>query len=117
MNLSLALYLAIHSAFLLQEVEAILHVPFTTNFQWPPSFLSFFGLDQPKVAQDLRQLLSPRSAVFSSEDARWPKATQRYQAYALPNPQLVIEPGHESDIPKIVSSSYQSQQTSLLIDN
>ncbi|KAL7755588.1 hypothetical protein ACKLNR_014686 [Fusarium oxysporum f. sp. zingiberi] len=42
------------------------------------------------------------STVFSSEDARWPKATQRYQAYALPNPQLVIEPGHESDIQKII---------------
>ncbi|KAL5583934.1 hypothetical protein FOVSG1_015285 [Fusarium oxysporum f. sp. vasinfectum] len=102
MNLSLAFYLVIQSVFLLEEVEALLYVPFTSNSQWPPPFLSAFGQHQPSVAQDLRQLLSYKSTVFSSEDARWPKATLRYQAYAIPNPQLVVEPGCESDIQKTI---------------
>jgi hypothetical protein len=55
------------------------------------------------VASELGPLLSNSSAIFGPNDTRWQDATHRYQAYSPPDIQLVVEPGSEDDIPKIVS--------------
>ncbi|KAI1499778.1 hypothetical protein F5X99DRAFT_410695 [Biscogniauxia marginata] len=54
------------------------------------------------VAQELGPQLSNTSNIFGPSDSRWADATARYQDYNKPNIQLVVEPGREEDIPKIV---------------
>ena len=80
-------------------------------------FCGLFSLLQPLVLaggyyykslalsprHELETLLSDTSSVFGRSDARWANATERYQDYAPPQVQLVVQPGVESDIPKIVS--------------
>ena len=57
----------------------------------------------PVQAQlELGPLLSNNSSIFGPNDSRWPNATERYQNYAPPHIQLVVQPGLESDIPTIV---------------
>lgn len=51
---------------------------------------------------ELGPLLSNTSTIFGPTDPRWLNATERYQNYARPHVQLVVQPGHESDIQKIV---------------
>lgn len=89
----------------------------------PPSRIAFcglFALLQPLVLaggyyykslalsprHELESLLSNTSSIFGRSDPRWENATERYQDYAPPQVQLVVQPGVESDIPKIVSICY-----------
>lgn len=65
------------------------------------------GLTTPDLTSvqaqlQLGPLLSNTSNIFGPTDPRWPNATERYQNYAPPHIQLVVQPGLESDIPTIV---------------
>lgn len=61
------------------------------------------NLTSEQVALDLGPQLSAASSIFGNSDPRWIAATERYDPYMQPSIQIVIEPGNEYDIPKIVS--------------
>ena len=65
----------------------------------------------PEQAQrELGPLLSNTSSIFGPSDPRWLDATERYQLYAVPDIQMVVQPRLESDIPKIVGVTVVAHQ-------
>jgi hypothetical protein len=62
-------------------------------------------LSAEKVGKELIPTLSKSASVYTTGDNRWANATARWNSWedAMPNVQLVIEPGSEADVPKIVS--------------
>lgn len=56
------------------------------------------------VQKELGSRLSNSSAIFGPDDSRYNESTARWDNFAVPQVQLVIEPGTESDVPKIVST-------------
>lgn len=61
-------------------------------------------LSAEQVGKELMPTLSTSAAVYTAGDARWANATARWQTWNYPNVYLVIEPGSEADVPKIVRS-------------
>ncbi|VBB79782.1 Putative dehydrogenase [Podospora comata] len=59
-------------------------------------------LPSESVQQGLGPLLSKNASIFGPDDSRWPEATERYQDFAVPQVQVVVQPGVEDDIPTIV---------------
>ena len=60
-------------------------------------------LTAEQVALELGPQLSDSSGIFGPRDPRWEKTTRRYDPYMQPRFHVVVQPGRESDIPKIVS--------------
>jgi hypothetical protein len=58
------------------------------------------------VSKELGQLLSKNSTIFGPQDPRWDAAVERYQTFAIPDVEIVVQPALESDIPTIVSDLY-----------
>jgi len=56
-----------------------------------------------QVQRELSLLLSHNSTIIGPSDADWANETERYNDVVQPHVQLVVQPGLESDIPKIVS--------------
>lgn len=69
------------------------HVPFTRR-----------DLSVPDVQRELGQLLSNTSIIFGPSSPDWDEATERWNTNAMPDIEIVVEPGRESDISKIVCS-------------
>ncbi|KAJ4296338.1 hypothetical protein N0V90_006383 [Kalmusia sp. IMI 367209] len=59
-------------------------------------------LSAEQVGKELMPSLSTSAAVYTAGDPRWANATARWQTWNYPNVYLVIEPGSEADVPKIV---------------
>lgn len=55
-----------------------------------------------QVSKELGPQLSTSAQIFGPSDPRWANATERFQTYKPPNITVVVEPGHEDDIPTIV---------------
>ena len=64
------------------------------------------NITSQQVARELGPLLSHNSSIFGPDDPRFANTTARYQAYQPPTIKMVVQPGCEADIPKIVSISY-----------
>lgn len=60
-------------------------------------------LSSMQVQQELGGQLSNTTAIFGPGDSRFNESTARWNTFAEPQFQLVVEPGMESDIPTIVS--------------
>lgn len=75
------------------------------SFVQNQSTLSPQGLTTAQAQRELGSLVSSTTAIFGPADPRWPNATERYQDYAPPRIQLVVQPGRESDVPTVVSQS------------
>ncbi|OQE43750.1 hypothetical protein PENCOP_c003G01409 [Penicillium coprophilum] len=54
------------------------------------------------VSKELGRLLSKSSIIFGPQDPRWEDAVERYQTFAIPDVEIVVQPAAESDIPTIV---------------
>lgn len=57
-----------------------------------------------QIGKELGPQLSKKAQIFGPSDARWENATERFQTFMPPTIQVVVEPGVEDDIPKIVGS-------------
>lgn len=55
-----------------------------------------------EVAQELGPQLSKNASIFTSSSSQWKSVTERWQALTSPQFSLVVEPGVESDVAKIV---------------
>ncbi|KAK1975703.1 hypothetical protein LZ30DRAFT_605026 [Colletotrichum cereale] len=60
-------------------------------------------LNTNHVRAELGGRLSKESAVFGPDDPRYSNATSRWNSYAMPQVQVVVSPGQESDISTIVN--------------
>ncbi|RYP55563.1 hypothetical protein DL769_010120 [Monosporascus sp. CRB-8-3] len=67
------------------------HAPFTRR-----------DLSVPKVQAELGALLSRGSTIFGPSSPAWEEATERWNTYAPPDIEIVVQPGRESDVSKIV---------------
>ena len=65
------------------------------------------NLSTTQVQQELGRQVSNTTTIFGPEDSRYDNATVRWNIVAVPQIQVVIEPGRESDIPTIVSTHEQ----------
>lgn len=61
------------------------------------------NLSASQVAAELGPKLSNSSLIYGPDSSLYVNATARYQAFHPPNIQLVVQPGTEEDIPRIVS--------------
>ena len=64
-------------------------------------------LSSAQVQRELGNSLSKTTTIFGPDDGRFVNATERWDVVAIPRVQVVIQPGQESDISKIVSSHEQ----------
>jgi hypothetical protein len=79
------------------------NVPFPLDPErFPP--VTRFRLTSQQVQRELGPLLSRGSMIFGPTDNRWESATERYQTFAIPDVRLVVRPGREEDVAKIVST-------------
>ncbi|KAJ5609930.1 FAD-binding domain-containing protein [Penicillium herquei] len=69
-----------------------------------------------QVQKELGSLVSLSTSIFGPEDSRWSNATERYQDYALPSIQLVVQPGEETDISTIVQYANEKHLPFLLVN-
>jgi hypothetical protein len=62
-------------------------------------------LTAEQVGKELIPTLSSTASVYTTGNNKWANATARWNSWAeaMPNVQLVIEPGSEADVAKIVS--------------
>ncbi|KFZ09727.1 hypothetical protein V502_08538 [Pseudogymnoascus sp. VKM F-4520 (FW-2644)] len=60
------------------------------------------GLNTTEVQRELGCRVSNTTAIFGPSDSRFDVATSRWDIYAPPQIQVVIEPGQESDVSTIV---------------
>jgi hypothetical protein len=60
------------------------------------------------VSKELGPLLSKKSIIFGPSNPRWDVAVERYQTFAIPDVELVVQPATESDVSTIVSNSYRT---------
>lgn len=61
-----------------------------------------------EVIEQLGPLLSNNSIITSPNDVKFANETERYNTIVQPKIQLVVQPGQESDISKIVSTLVSS---------
>jgi hypothetical protein len=61
------------------------------------------NLSSTQVQQELGSQVSNTTVIFGPGDSRYAAATARWNDFAVPQIQVVIEPGEESDVPTIVS--------------
>lgn len=71
----------------------------------PSYFQPAPNLSSTQVQLELGPRLSKNTSIFGPNDTRFDDATVRWDLVAVPRIQVVIEPGQESDIPKIVNTS------------
>lgn len=64
-------------------------------------------LSTTQAQQELGRQVSNTTAIFGPEDSRFDNATLRWNPVVVPQIQVVVEPGQESDIPTIVSTHEQ----------
>ncbi|KAI1468333.1 FAD-binding domain-containing protein [Daldinia caldariorum] len=67
-----------------------------------PSAFTRRQLDPTQVQQELGSQLSNTTSIFGPDDDRYPEATTRWNTFAVPKIQIVVEPGEESDVSTIV---------------
>ncbi|XXG99914.1 hypothetical protein Hte_006255 [Hypoxylon texense] len=60
------------------------------------------NLNSTQVQLELGPLVSNTTVIFGPDDGRYPNATSRWNDFAAPHIQVVVEPGQESDVPIIV---------------
>lgn len=63
-------------------------------------------LSVQKVEQELSVILSNGTTMYGPQDTKWEDLIERYNTFALPDIQIVVQPGQESDISKIVGATY-----------
>ncbi|KAI2779941.1 FAD-binding domain-containing protein [Daldinia loculata] len=68
-----------------------------------PSAFTRRQLNATQVQQELGSELSNTTSIFGPDDDRFTEATTRWNIFAVPKIQVVIEPGEESDISTIVT--------------
>jgi hypothetical protein len=61
-------------------------------------------LDVEEVREELGSRVSRSTAIFGPDDRRFNNATSRWNIFAVPQIQVVIVPGEESDVSTIVSA-------------
>lgn len=61
-------------------------------------------LNATQVQQELGSQISNTTAIFGPDDSRYNESTTRWNTFAVPQIQVVVEPGQESDISTIVSA-------------
>ena len=71
------------------------------------------GLNSTKVQRELGRRLSNTTVIFGPDDSRFTAATARWDDFAVPQIQLVIEPGRESDVSTIVGGMENCCRTSV----
>lgn len=57
---------------------------------------------EDEVAKELGPQLSRNATIITSSDSQWANATERWSAFVSPHFRLVVEPGVESDVAKVV---------------
>lgn len=70
-------------------------------------------LQSIKVQRELGSQLSNTTVIFGPDDSRFIAATARWGDFAVPQIQLVIEPGQESDVSTIVGGMENCYRTSV----
>lgn len=60
-------------------------------------------LSAAQVQRELGRHLSATTSIFGPSDDRYTNATERWNTFAVPHIQVVIEPGQERDVSIIVS--------------
>ena len=71
-------------------------------FQHVP--ISRRDLSGEQVRQELGRSVSNTTSIFGKDDPRYPNSTARWNVFASPDFEVVIEPGQESDVSTIVSA-------------
>lgn len=74
-----------------------------------PAYFQTFPITRPQlnvtnVQQELGSRVSDAAVIFGPNDSRYNESTTRWNIFAVPQIQIVIEPGQESDISTIVSA-------------
>lgn len=59
-------------------------------------------LSVSQVQQELGRQVSNTTVIFGPDDSRYNESTTRWNTFAVPQIQVVVEPGQESDISTIV---------------
>ena len=68
------------------------------------------AIRQVDVVQELGPQLSNNATIYTASDSRWVNATARWSSFRQPTFVVVVEPGIEVDVAKIVSISIPSIQ-------
>lgn len=63
-------------------------------------------LTPSKIQLDLSSVLSNTSSIIRPDDVQWLNTTERYQTYVTPHVLIVVRPGTEADISKIVRLAF-----------
>lgn len=83
---------------ILQSVVAGARIP----RQFRPHPTTPVNLNSTEVQRELGYQVSNTTAIFGPNDGRFDAATARWNIFATPQIQVVIEPGQESDVSTIV---------------
>ncbi|KAL3477599.1 FAD-binding domain-containing protein [Aspergillus californicus] len=69
-----------------------------------------------KIATELRPQLSNSSNILEPGNPQWEHATERFDQYSEPNVKLVVQPGEEADVPKIVRYANRNKIRFLVVN-
>lgn len=69
-----------------------------------PSPVTRRSVTVEQVRQELGASVSDTTLIYGPTDTRYANATARWNDYAIPHVQIVVVPGQQSDVPKIVRS-------------
>ncbi|KAM4065224.1 FAD binding domain-containing protein [Hirsutella rhossiliensis] len=83
---------------ILQTLAAGARIP---GYFYPPPTTPV-GLDAAQVQRELGSLVSDTTAIFGPDDNRYQNATARWNNFARPQIQVVVQPGEECDVSTIV---------------
>ncbi|KAH6653118.1 hypothetical protein BKA67DRAFT_678230 [Truncatella angustata] len=65
-------------------------------------------LSVEQVQKELGSVLSNSTLIFGPSSSQYPNATDRYSTYAVPDIQIIVRPGKESDVSSIVQYANQN---------
>jgi hypothetical protein len=62
-------------------------------------------LSSAQVAKEISRKLSNTTTIYGPDDGRYPGSISRWDVFAVPRAEVIIEPGQESDVATIVCTS------------
>ncbi|KAI0104017.1 hypothetical protein GGR51DRAFT_561393 [Nemania sp. FL0031] len=98
-------YLVSSCLVLLQSFASTTAIPYPYNLA---PRVTRHNLTSEQARSELGPQLSKQATIFGPRDSRFANTTERYQTFSPPNIQVVVQPGAESDVAKIIKYANQN---------
>ncbi|KAI9154971.1 FAD-linked oxidoreductase virI [Paramyrothecium foliicola] len=95
-------------------ITALPHEPVPSYFQ--SSTFTRRDISVTVVQRELGKVLSKKATIFGPTSPDWAEATERWNTYAMPDIEIVVRPGLESDVSKIVKYCNKNSMNFLAVN-